>query len=138
MSKIRSIPTRADIHRFWLNDSRIGPLLDSGINAGMQCYACLRMTGTQRCHILAVVDGGTDDSVENVHLLCPGCHAESEHLNGSHYWIWLNAIHSQAELLNTLHIQRQLAIAEYCTKSGDYPDWLSSRMMRQVLRGNDG
>lgn len=58
------------------------------------CWACGMICGdpkvgwTERAHILARCEGGTDDA-ENIHLLCPTCHKDSEFLSGEEYWAWL-------------------------------------------------
>lgn len=59
---------------------------------GQYCWAC-GMTSTRtldRAHILAASDGGTD-RVENLHLLCRGCHRASEYFYGKVYWEWFQA-----------------------------------------------
>ena len=51
------------------------------------CFACLREGSVQRCHIQPLAEGGSNKS-ENLHLLCPNCHSESEGYSGRFYWIW--------------------------------------------------
>lgn len=53
------------------------------------CFACGTMSGTHRAHILPKNKGG-EDSVNNIHLLCPECHMESEDLCGKTYWDWFH------------------------------------------------
>ena len=52
------------------------------------CFACGFKARTERAHIQASVEGGEDD-VENLHLLCPDCHRQSELLSGYEYYEWL-------------------------------------------------
>ncbi len=52
------------------------------------CFACGVDFITERCHILPINHGGTND-VENLHLLCKSCHQESEDLSGELYFEWL-------------------------------------------------
>ncbi len=58
------------------------------------CFACMFSFSRkhpgfplEKCHIKAVAIGG-DDVIENIHLLCPPCHQESEKLDGPAYWRW--------------------------------------------------
>ena len=55
------------------------------------CFACgFDGPGTlERCHITALQDGG-GNGAENLHLLCPCCHKDSEMLSGDAYWQWFN------------------------------------------------
>lgn len=52
------------------------------------CLACGDCSWGERAHIFARALRGTNN-VENIHLLCSLCHAQSEYLNGVDYWIWL-------------------------------------------------
>ena len=45
---------------------------------------------TERCHIQAKVNGGTD-TVKNLHLLCKDCHKDSEFLEDLDYFKWIEA-----------------------------------------------
>jgi len=51
------------------------------------CYGCGINSQTQRCHIKANYNGG-EEIVDNLHLLCPNCHLQSENLEGLNYWRW--------------------------------------------------
>lgn len=51
------------------------------------CFAC-GMDGAERAHILARVEGGSDD-LENLHILCGVCHQDSECLSGDRYTNWI-------------------------------------------------
>ena len=57
------------------------------------CMACGRFKKIQRAHILPVCEGG-DNSLSNIHLLCAGCHGESENLSGEKYWNWMRHVNS--------------------------------------------
>lgn len=62
-------------------------LLINELKSILFCYGCGINSQTQRCHIKPHVDGG-DETVENLHLLCPNCHIQSEILYGLKYWRW--------------------------------------------------
>jgi hypothetical protein len=51
-----------------------------------ECFAC-GDRGVQRAHIIPRCYGGSDD-IDNIHLLCARCHAESE--GHRSYWTWLH------------------------------------------------
>lgn len=51
-----------------------------------QCFACGNTARLEVAHIVPLVWGGPD-TIENVHILCIGCHVESEGLKL--YWDWL-------------------------------------------------
>lgn len=70
----RNMPTKAQIYRHW------APLMfepPSEYDKGKTCWACGLKFGTQRCHIKAKCDGGTDE-VDNLLLLCKRCHMSQE------------------------------------------------------------
>lgn len=51
-----------------------------------ECFACGNITlGLHRCHIIGIMHGGSN-MANNLHLLCPSCHNESEGLQ--EYWTW--------------------------------------------------
>tara|TARA_R100000951_G_scaffold69238_2_gene58337 strand:+ start:316 stop:732 length:417 start_codon:yes stop_codon:yes gene_type:complete len=88
VNKRKGMPTKKKIHEYWYGNS----FLDQyGIELGglYDCFACGFNIKVQRCHILSINESG-DNSVENLHLLCPTCHVESEFLNGDYYWNWLS------------------------------------------------
>jgi 5-methylcytosine-specific restriction endonuclease McrA len=55
------------------------------------CWACGRPGLVQRCHIKSHQHGGAD-TVDNLALLCPGCHAQSEDLPASAFLPWIRAM----------------------------------------------
>lgn len=77
-------------------------------SAHIGCFACGRPE-TQRAHIRARCVGG-EDTVENLHLLCRGCHAETELLDGEPYWKWLRN-------------QRREPFVEHYARRRAFPDW---------------
>ena len=88
----RKLPTQKSIREYWSgNIDLIGLGFDSKSEflENDICFACGQNDGkAERAHILARVEGG-DDSVENLHMLCKGCHKDSEYISGSKYWDWL-------------------------------------------------
>lgn len=54
------------------------------------CWACGRPGLVERCHIRSHQHGGAD-TVDNLALLCPGCHDESEDLPESSFFTWIRA-----------------------------------------------
>lgn len=83
------MPSKDKILAYWQeNSAKLGDIKggDFGVE-DPECFACgISGSATQRAHILPVVRGG-DHSLENLHLLCPGCHVESEGIGC--YWEWL-------------------------------------------------
>jgi hypothetical protein len=85
----RKMPTRRQIAEYW-NDRFIakGWEIDFEIVNTPQCFSCGRKNlPLQRAHIKSRFLGGSD-SIENLHVLCVACHAESEFLDGLKYWRW--------------------------------------------------
>ena len=95
MSKIkRNIPTKNQIKNYWkcrIVDIKhnIFPSVEY-LCKGDYCFACGMLTNnhTERAHILARQEGGSDN-VDNLHLLCPACHKDSEMISGDLYYEWL-------------------------------------------------
>ena len=87
MKQSRNLPSKKKIAEYWSEVFfRHGWELDQ--LSGDSCFACCRIPmKIQRCHIKARCDGGSDQ-LQNIHLLCPGCHDESEPLSGLTYWRW--------------------------------------------------
>tara|TARA_R110000803_G_scaffold202516_1_gene267718 strand:+ start:49 stop:444 length:396 start_codon:yes stop_codon:yes gene_type:complete len=88
MNKRKGMPTKKKIYEYWFDNF----FLDQyGIKLGGlgDCFACGFNMKVERSHILPINQSG-DNSEENLHLLCPTCHVESEFLNGEHYWNWLS------------------------------------------------
>jgi len=70
----RNMPTKAQIYEHW------APLMwnpPKPYDKYKTCWACGFQFGTQRCHIKAKCDGGTDE-VANLLLLCKRCHWSQE------------------------------------------------------------
>jgi len=90
------MPSEKRIYEYWSRHEG-KELFDSyGIWIGDSgtCFACGWFKKVQRAHIVAVTSKkskeiGSDNSENNIHLLCPNCHIESENLNEKYYWIWL-------------------------------------------------
>lgn len=84
------LPSKDKIAAYW--NGRIEQL---GVFVPMQaeleeisCWACGRVGIIERCHVVDYAHGGAN-AVENLVLLCPGCHAESENLSEPAFWNWL-------------------------------------------------
>jgi len=90
-----------EVYRYWSDYAGAELLSSYGIEIGDEktCFACGWSKKVQRAHIVSIYSQRTlqredtkplfDNSAKNLHLLCPNCHAESEHLNEKYYWIWL-------------------------------------------------
>jgi len=50
------------------------------------CFACGLFHHLDRAHIIPLAQGG-DNSLDNLHILCIGCHTNSE--GNKYYWNWL-------------------------------------------------
>lgn len=93
MAQKRKMPTQKQILKFWSNSDIFK---EKGIEINEShpdCFACGNHIKIERAHILAKFIGG-DDTCDNLHLLCAGCHAESEYYGIDEYWDWL--IHTNA------------------------------------------
>lgn len=75
MLRRSKLPSRERILHYW------------GIDCDDACMACGFTFYTERCHIVPVCEGGSDE-LNNLTILCPNCHKESEHLSGHLYWAW--------------------------------------------------
>lgn len=89
----RKMPTKNAIRQYWAERldqlfNRFDSLCDMTAD-GDACFGCgfVWAGGTERAHILARSEGGTDGE-ENLHLLCRRCHCDSEFLSGEAYWAW--------------------------------------------------
>lgn len=86
----REMPSKKQISEYWhlelISLSKRTPD-DFRIN---ECFCCGRDGDVQRAHIKSRYKSGAD-TVENLHLLCAGCHQESEYIEGKVYWAWFNS-----------------------------------------------
>lgn len=99
-----TMPSKADIKNYWYPLLVVFGKFDckEEVYEADYCFAC-GMTykdgnNTDRAHILAHWRGGNED-VSNLHLLCSGCHAQSENYIVDDYWIWFmetNPYHGMA------------------------------------------
>jgi hypothetical protein len=91
MSQRRKIPSEKTIRMYWANtDIWQKKGLGSSerfLEVGFCFACCYNWGGTQKAHIYARVYS-QDDSVQNLHMLCPECHTASEPLMGEGYWAW--------------------------------------------------
>lgn len=81
------LPRESAIRRYWAEKFNYPGLVDD-----KGCFACTSVfrETLHRAHILARVEGGSD-TVENLHMLCPWCHRDSEFLSGAEYWAWFES-----------------------------------------------
>lgn len=95
MFRKRKMPSRKALAEYWMKS----PPFDFGL-AGVswgfhddelvsdECWACGDVLRLERCHIVSVCDGGTDDP-SNLVILCMSCHVESEYLTPDVFPVWL-------------------------------------------------
>lgn len=104
MSRSRKMPSKQQIFAFWEEGQGAESFEKFGIEITDDgCFACGFHFKIERCHIVAVTDGGTDNC-DNLHLLCPNCHIESEYLNESFYWKWL--VHKNQNDFKTSNVRQ--------------------------------
>ena len=108
----RKMPSRQKIAKWWAGRfNKKGWEIDWEIVHNSQCFACGRTRlRLERAHIMPRCKGG-NDSVQNLHILCVSCHAESEYLYGLKYWRWYR--HKRYKEFNDIlfaEIERELAI----------------------------
>jgi hypothetical protein len=97
------MPSKEEIAKYWGSrlpalredgpdscDMQFGGVGKDGCFGAPTCFACGKGGRLERAHIKSIVAGG-DNAVDNLHMLCAGCHAESETLSGQAYWNWLAA-----------------------------------------------
>lgn len=102
INKRKGMPTKVAISQYWgIRLVALGKINDIEMlwgshpehNDGKEfslCFSCgnpFAMRGTERAHIIAVVEGG-GNGCDNIHNLCVACHHESENLTGERYWRW--------------------------------------------------
>ncbi len=83
-------PTRKKIYEYWNDNSDLLGENSFGYTypVAMRCFACGgNWRGLDRAHIIPLHLGGIN-TVENLHILCKGCHIESEGIKL--YWPWLH------------------------------------------------
>lgn len=88
MSK-RNMPSAINIAKHWYDEllERCGKLTNE--DGYLLCFSCQEANiALERAHILAKIEGG-DDSLDNLHLLCPYCHRDTESISGELYWIYM-------------------------------------------------
>lgn len=85
--KHANMPSAVEINDYW--ETRDLPMAPTRQEDG-DCFACGYpwdgMWGVDRAHI----DPDAGEGPENLHLLCKGCHQQSEHLTGDDYRRWYN------------------------------------------------
>ncbi len=144
MSAKRKMPTKVQIikhwvdeiadKKFWVDAFYDATTADEIAQTTSICFACGGFFGTQRCHIIPRWAGGADD-VENLHLLCPECHLESEQIsNKGTYFKWFYGKNptnsgSYARIANKLIVTKQQILA------GDL-DCIDEKVLAVFLRAN--
>ena len=88
-SSRNNMPKKNTIAEYWNPILiRIGLEVDYELQNNIQCFTCGKTDQRlERAHIKAKCNGGSD-SVKNLHVLCRGCHDESEFYEGDIYWRW--------------------------------------------------
>jgi HNH endonuclease len=91
-SRRLGMPKKEAILKYWNiegNYQKLGtlPCGYSFPNEQGSCFACGNPTILHRAHIVPLIKQVNND-VNNIHLLCPGCHNESENIVD--YWKWLH------------------------------------------------
>lgn len=119
-SKVRRMPTKNQIKEYWWK--RLVELekfiCKDEVFEDDYCFACGFEAITERAHILAKCEGGSDEP-SNLHLLCSHCHKTSEMLNGERYWQWF-------EKQNIFDVYAQI----YFSNGGTWADLFASRHAR--------
>ena len=85
----KGMPPKSRILKHWSNNKTFEHYEVEINESDADCFACGNHIGVQRAHIKPLCEGG-DNSLDNLHLLCAGCHVESEPLSGDSYWRWLS------------------------------------------------
>lgn len=97
------------------------------------CFACgMYDGGTDRAHILARCEGGTDD-VENLHLLCNTCHKDSEIISGDRYTEWLLE-RSVMDMLMSRAFRSGFNLAKFISHNTFLQDMLPPQDISQAAR----
>ena len=89
-----------NIGKYWLDEGE-------GV-----CFACGTIGFLERCHILARCCGGSDET-NNLHLLCPECHIESEGISGEIYNRWFLSKNPS----NSASLKRKVSFAVFVAQS---------------------
>lgn len=108
------MPSKEKILAYWIDKIHIEDCVDT-------CFKCGEVGQIERAHITSVYNGGTDE-LDNLHLLCKGCHAKSEAWEGDAYKLWFNH--------NGIHEQFSMVVAaNYFVNNLD----LSNRMYKEFV-----
>jgi hypothetical protein len=107
--------------KYWLDVFEDLGYINDKIAKESPCFACGSYGEIlHRAHIVAICEGGSNH-VNNIHLLCRACHAQSEYLNLEMYWQWFDSkkIGTSPIVENTLMRYKQY------TKYLQDPEWQS-------------
>ena len=94
MSRKRKMPSKSKIFSHWKEGFKY-------IKDDNTCFRCEATSddedcnAVQRCHILSVFEGGSDD-VSNLQLLCGDCHKKSEGFSGELYDLWVRIYNDES------------------------------------------
>jgi hypothetical protein len=69
-NKRKSMPKQDAIYNYWKNKIEL-------YENEKCCFACGRKGLLHRCHIMPC-NSENDNNLDNIHLLCPACHSETE------------------------------------------------------------
>ena len=97
------MPTKSKIFSYWKDEFKYvendNTCFRCGLTSEYEDYNLV-----QRCHILSVVEGGSDN-LDNLQLLCSDCHKKSEGYSGALYDLWVRTYNDKSflEILITLY-----------------------------------
>jgi len=89
MKKPRNLPSHNLIRSYWAPKLvAIGKFSSAqDLEHSKVCFACGLRSIVERAHIISKVTNGADQ-IDNLHLLCPTCHKDSELLESELYLNW--------------------------------------------------
>ena len=80
------MPNKETILEYWNQSGQLCMTIKEEWGAAQgECFACGDCNNLERCHIIPICYGGSNN-VDNIHLLCRACHLESEGIKV--YWTW--------------------------------------------------
>lgn len=108
MGRRPTTPKEEVIFKYWKQKDNLEKLGEANLGIKPKgCFACgNRLKGIERCHIIPFILC-KNSNIDNMHLLCPVCHRESEcHEN---YWSWIKWKRKTEYLDDMQHLKRLCA-----------------------------